>query len=43
MVDEVLAVLKNESTRESDKKQEVSALVGSISNEFFADLLLNAR
>jgi len=43
VVDEILAVLKNEDTKDSDKKLEIEGLINKISNEFFSDLLLNAK
>lgn len=46
VVDEILAVMKNENAKDADKKDkkaEVEAFVGRISNEFFSDLLLNSK
>jgi pre-mRNA-splicing helicase BRR2 len=42
-VDEILAVLKNESTKETDKRLEIESVIGKITNEFFSDLLLNSK
>ena len=43
MVDEILAALKNDNTKDADKKLECECLLGKISNEFFSDLLLNTK
>jgi pre-mRNA-splicing helicase BRR2 len=43
VVDEILAVLKNENNKDSDRKAEVEGFVGRISSEFFSDLLLNSK
>ena len=36
-------MLKNEDSKDIDKKSEIEGLISRINNEFFSDLLLNAR
>ncbi len=43
VVDEILAVMKNENSKDNDKKQEVEALIGKLTNEQFSDILLGAK
>lgn len=41
MVDEILAIMKNEE--ETEKRGEVEALIGKTSNELFSDIVLNCK
>lgn len=35
--------MKNENSKDTDKKQEIEALIGKLTNEQFSDILLAAK
>ena len=43
IVDEVLAIMKNDNLKDSEKRQEVEALIGRMSNELFSDIVLSTK
>ncbi|CAD8198479.1 unnamed protein product [Paramecium octaurelia] len=43
IVDEVLAIMKSENLKDSEKRQEVEAIIGKLSNELFSDIVLSTK
>ncbi|CAD8200123.1 unnamed protein product [Paramecium pentaurelia] len=43
IVDEVLAIMKNDNLKDSEKRQEVEAIIGKLTNELFSDIVLSGK
>ena len=37
-MDEILAIMKHPETKDSEKRQEVEAIIGKLTNELFSDI-----
>lgn len=42
-MDEILAIMKHPEMKDSEKRQEVEAIIGKLSNELFSDIVLSSK